>query len=192
MNIRQRFVTTLLVVGSLFAAAPALHAQSYTPDPNHQSVVFNIEHLNLSFVHGRFSELSGEVKYDAKNIEDSSFDLKVPAATVNTGNEKRDGHLKSADFFDVKKYPDIAFKSTSVVKGDDKDEIKVTGDLTLHGVTKSVTVEFEVRGPNAKGLMGFSTELELKRSDYGMSYGVPNIGDTVKMDISFEAIPAKE
>lgn len=191
MHCLQRFVTALFVLGSLVAATPLLQAETYTPDPNHQSVVFNIEHMNLSFVHGRFSQMTGHVKYDAKDIEQSSFDLKVPATTINTDNEKRDGHLKSADFFDVAKYPDITFKSTQVTQGDDKDKIEVTGDLTLHGVTKSVTITFEMRGPNDKGLLGFSTELEIKRSDFGMSYGVPNIGDTVKMDISFEALPAK-
>lgn len=190
MNHRQTFVAGLFVFALSLVAAPALHAEQYEPDPNHQSVVFDIEHMSLSFVHGRFTQLTGQINYDAKDPTQSTFHLVVPAKTVDTANEKRDGHLRSKDFFNVEKYPEITFKSTKVVKGDDKDELKVTGDLTLLGVTKSITVEFEIKGPNKKGLVGFSTDIEIKRSDYGMNFGLANIGDKVDMDISFEAIPA--
>ena len=191
VNRSQRFFGAIVVLAMSFAAVPAVQAEKYEPDPNHQSVVFDVEHLSLSFVHGRFTNLTGQVNYDAKKPAESSFHLVVPAKTVDTANEKRDGHLRSKDFFDVEKHPNITFKSTKVVQGDDKDVLEVIGDLTLLGVTKSVTVEFKVKGPNKKGVMGFSTEITIKRSDYGMGYGVPNIGDTVDLNISFEALPTK-
>lgn len=191
MNHGQRFLTGLFVLALSLAATPVLHADNYEPDPNHQSVVFDIQHMDLSFVHGRFTQLSGQINYDAKDPAKSTFHLVVPAKTVDTANEKRDGHLRSKDFFNVEKYPDITFQSTKVALDDDQDELKVTGDLTLHGVTKSVVVVFEIKGPNKKGIIGFSTKIEIKRSDFDMKFGIPNIGDEVEMQISFEALPAK-
>lgn len=191
LNHCQRFLCAIVVLAMSFAVVSVAQAGNYEPDANHQSIVFDVEHLSLSFVHGRFTDLTGHVNFDDKKPAESSFHLVVPAKTIDTANEKRDGHLRSKDFFNVEKHPNITFKSTKVVQGDDKHELVVTGDLTLLGVTKSVTVEFKVKGPNEKGVMGFSTEISLKRSDYGMGYGVPNIGDTVDMKISFEALPAK-
>lgn len=191
MKYPRRFFIALVAFTLSLAATAVVHAQNYTPDPDHQSVVFNIEHLHLSFVHGRFTQLTGQINYDAKNLDKSSFHLIVPSKTVDTSNTQRDAHLRSKDFFNVEKYPHITFKSTKIVKDDDEGEIKVTGDLTLHGVTKSVTVEFEVKGPNKDGHIGFSTELLIKRSDYGMNFGIGDIGDIVRLNISFEALPAK-
>lgn len=191
MNHRQRFFTGLIMFALSFAVTPALHAENYEPDSNHQSVVFGIEHMDLSFVHGRFTQLTGQINYDAKDPGKSTFVLTVPAKTVDTANEQRDTHLRSKDFFDVETYPNITFKSTKVVLDDDGDELNVTGDLTLHGVTKSVAVVFEIKGPDKKGTIGFSTKIEVKRSDFGMKFGIPNIGDNVDMQISFEALPAK-
>lgn len=177
-----------------FVTATFAQAQQYQVDPNHHSVTFKIRHLGLSFVHGRFSDLKGTVNFDKNNPEKSTFELSVPASTINTANDQRDGHLKSADFFDVEKYPAITFKSTKVkFDDDDKDELEITGELTLKGVTRIVKIEMDIAGPNEKGHRGFTTELEIKRSDYGMSYGLPNaIGDKVELEINFEAIPATQ
>ncbi len=164
-------------------------AKQYKVDPNHNGVVFEIEHLRISQVYGKFTKFSGTVEYDPRNVEASKFDLTVEAASIDTANEARDNHLRKPDFFNVEKYPTITFKSTKVVRdGDDKDEIKVTGDLTLLGVTKSVTIEFKVKGPADKGQYGFTGDIDIKRSDFGMNYGIPMIGDKVELDISFEVI----
>lgn len=191
-TIRRSFVAALALVITLTAAA-ATNAATYDVDANHHSVTFKIKHLGLSFIHGRFSDLTGTVNYDEKSPEKTTFVLAVPARTVNTANEKRDAHLRTADFFDVEKFPEISFRSTSVKRdGDDKDELEVTGELTLKGVTRTVKIEMKRKGPNKDGHIGFTTELEINRSDYNMSYGTPNnIGDKVKLEISFEAVPKK-
>jgi len=178
-----------LAVATLVSTSVAQAAQ-YKVDPNHNGVVFEIGHLNISKVYGKFTKLSGTVEYDPANVEASKFDLTVEAASIDTGNEARDKHLRSADFFNVEQHPTITFKSTRVVK-DDKDELKVTGELTLLGVTKTVTIEIEVKGPAQKGQYGFTTDLDIKRSDFGMKYGIPMIADKVELDISFEVLQAE-
>lgn len=187
---RKLFASVLMVaVMSLVLVNPAAaQNQSYKVDPNHNGVVFSIGHMGLAKVFGHFTQFTGSIAYDAAKPEQASFDLQVEAASINTANEKRDEHLRTKDFFNVEKFPLITFKSTSVKAGDDKGELEVTGDLTLMGVTKSVTIEMDAKGPNEKGAVGFTTELKIKRSDFGMGYGIPMIGDEVKLDISFEAI----
>lgn len=177
---------------TLLVGVDSAKAASYKVDPAHHGVVFNISHLKVSKIFGRFNELTGQVNYDPAKPEATTINLAVQAKSIDTANEQRDKHLRSPDFFNVAEFPVITFKSTRVVvdeKDKDKTELKVTGDLTLLGVTKSVTVEFDVRGPRDKGALGFVTELEIKRSDFGMKYGLPDaIGDKVELDISFELI----
>lgn len=184
---RTSWVAGVALAVATMIGSSAVQAASYKVDPNHNGVVFEIEHLKISQIYGKFTKLSGTVEYDPANVEASKFDLTVEATSINTGNEARDKHLRTADFFNVEQHPTITFKSTKVVKDDD-NELKVTGDLTLLGVTKSITIEIDVKGPAQKGQYGFTTELEIKRSDFGMKYGIPMIGDKVDMDISFEVL----
>jgi len=189
---RSSWIAGFALAAMTMVGVSSAQAESYTVDPNHQGVVFEIEHLRISKVFGKFTKLTGTVEYDPKNVEASKFDLTVEAASIDTGNANRDKHLRSADFFNVEKFPTITFKSTKVTRdGDDKDELKVTGELTLLGVTKTVTIELEVKGPAAKGQYGFTGDIDINRTDYGMKYGVPMIGDKVELDISFEVLQAK-
>src|SRR5205823_6027689 len=126
------------LVLTLIPFVPAQAADDYTVDDAHTSVVFKIEHLGLSWIHGRFNDISGTFTIDKDEPGKSSFALTVKAESIDTGNAKRDQHLRSPDFFNVKQFPLLSFKSTAVkaVKGD----YEVTGDFTLHGQTQSITL----------------------------------------------------
>ncbi len=179
------------MIRCLLAAVVVLVAVTGTPaddskvDAVHSSVSFKVGHLGISWIHGRFNQISGDFTVDG---DKSSFALMIKADSVDTGNPKRDGHLKSPDFFNVKQFPLITFKSTSVKKADDGYE--VTGDLTLHGKTNPITMKL-TGGKTAKIFgerIGFSTILSLKRTEYGMTRMVPAAGDEVRIDISLEGI----
>ena len=175
---------TLLVIA---AAAPARAADEYALDPMHTAVSFKISHLGLSWTHGRFNDVSGSFTIDPDPAA-CSFALSMKAESIDTGNEKRDEHLKGPDFFNVKQFPTITFKSTSVKAV--KDGYEVTGDLTMHGVSKAVT--FSVLGgrkaefPKGVQRTGYSTEFVLKRSEFGIDKFAEAVGDEVHISISFE------
>jgi polyisoprenoid-binding protein YceI len=177
----------LIVVLSVASASPARAADDYAVDAMHAGVTFKISHVGLSWTYGRFNDLSGSFTID-ESADKCSFGLTIKTESVDTGNKKRDEHLRAPDFFNAKQYPTITFKSTAVkaIKGG----YEVTGDLTLHGKTKSVT--FSLMGgrkaefPKGVQRTGFSTELVLKRSDFGMDKMKEAIGDEVYVSISFE------
>ena len=180
-------VCALAVVLSFTATSPAPAADDYTLDAMHAGVNFKISHLGLSWTYGRFNDVSGSFTID-ESAEKCSFNLTIKTDSVDTGNKKRDEHLRSPDFFNAKQYPTITFKSTSVKAA--KGGYEVTGDLTLHGKSKSVTFTL-VGGRKAefpKGVQrtGYSTELVIKRSDFGMDKMKEAIGDEVYVSISFE------
>jgi polyisoprenoid-binding protein YceI len=176
----------ILALGSL--ASPARAADNFTVDDAHTSVSFQIQHLGLSWVHGRFNDVAGAFTIDKGDPSKASFSLTIKTKSIDTNNKKRDEHLSSPDFFNVSQYPTIKFESKSVKAVDGGYEVK--GDLTLHGETKPVT--FTLKGGKEaefpKGTMrtGFTTELTLKRSDYGMDKMLNAVGDEVKIAISFE------
>ena len=176
------------VVLFLLAAAPAsARAEEYAIDPMHTAVSFKISHLGLSWVHGRFNDVSGGFVLDG---DTASFVLNIKPESVDTGNAKRDEHLRSPDFFNVKQFPGLTFKSTAVKPV--KDGYEVTGDLTLHGVTKPVTFTLlggrKAEFPKNVQRTGYSTELTLKRSEFGMDKMLEAIGDEVRIVISFEGV----
>ncbi len=185
---QQRFsgiVLAAVVLG--FASAPA-RADDYTLDPAHSGVTFKISHIGLSNVFGRFDDVSGSFTVD-EDAAKCAFSLTIKADTVDTNQAKRDEHLRGPDFFNAKQFPAIAFKSTSV-KAIKEGGYEVTGDLTMHGVTKAVT--FKMTGgkkaefPPKVQRTGFSTDLTIKRSDFGMDKMTEAIGDDVAISISFE------
>jgi polyisoprenoid-binding protein YceI len=146
-------------------------------DPAHSAAEFKVRHMMISNVKGSFTGLAGVLTEHQTDSTLSSVDAFVDVATVNTGDAQRDGHLKSADFFDVEKYPKMIFKST-VVKNTGKQEYSVTGDLTLHGVTKPVT--FAVEGPSEPGKdpwgntrIGLSATAKINRKDFGLGWNAP-------------------
>lgn len=175
-----------LVGGQLGARA----ADSYSLDPAHTSVTFKVEHMGLSWSHGRFNDVSGDFRVDSENPSASRFALTIKTESLDTANKKRDEHLASPDFFNSKQFPVISFKSTSVKAVD--EGLEVTGDFTLHGETKSVT--FILTGgktgefPPGVHRTGYTTHLKIKRSDFGMDKMMQAIGDEVRIEISFEGV----
>jgi polyisoprenoid-binding protein YceI len=169
--------------------APALAAKTYKIDSVHSSALFRIKHNNASYFHGRFNDITGTVVYDEANPAGSSVEVKIKAESVETGNGKRNEHLKSPDFFNAAELPVLSFKSTGVKKGSAKEELEVTGDLTIHGVTKPLTAKVAHTG-TGKGqggeVAGFETVFTIKRTDFGMSYMVGPLGDEVQVTISLE------
>ena len=173
---------------------------TYTIDPAHSSAQFSIRHMMISNVRGGFSSVKGTVEYDAANPGDSSVDIEIDANTIKTLDESRDAHLKSADFLDTEKYPTITFKSTKIASTGD-GETSVTGDLTIHGTTKPVTLKVE--GPSAESKdpwgnirVGASATAKIKRSDYGLTWNAAleaggfMVGDDLKIELEVQMIKA--
>jgi polyisoprenoid-binding protein YceI len=171
-------------------------AGTYELDAAHSGVGFKVRHL-FTKVPGRFSTFSGAIQFDPAKPAATRVTVEIDAASINTDNAKRDGHLKSPDFFDVEKFPKITFKSTAV-KLVDATRATMTGDLTMRGVTKPVTLDVELlgQGPNGRGGMvaGFAATGKLNRTDYGVAWnralegGGSLLGDDVELTFSIEAV----
>jgi polyisoprenoid-binding protein YceI len=185
------------VVLTALAALP-LRADTFTIDPAHSEVTFQIRHL-VSQVRGRFNDFAGTIQMDPKNLPASSVEFQIKAASIDTNQADRDKHLRSADFFDVEKFPEITFKSKSV-KAAGKDTYNVTGTLTMHGVSKEVTLPVTYLGQaNMRGVRaGFATATTLDRKDYGIVWnkaldnGGGILGDDVKVEINLETVKKDE
>ena len=180
-------------------ASPALAADTYTFDKAHTTVGFQVRHI-VTNVGGKFQDFAGTIQVDRAKPESSSVEFTIQAASINTNEPKRDEHLKSPDFFDVAKNPTITFKSTSV-KATGKDAFEVTGNLTMRGVTKQVTLPVtllgEAKDPWGNDKIGFETSTTLNRKDYGINWnkaldnGGLLVADEVKVQISVEANKVK-
>jgi polyisoprenoid-binding protein YceI len=190
---RKRFLKILplaLLLPALAAAQPVV----YKIDPNHSSVGFSIRHF-VSNVPGRFDDFHGVIKYDRQNPAASSVEFTVQAASIDTNNNDRDDHLRSKDFFDVQNFPTLTFTSTQVA-AKDANTLEVTGNLTLHGVTRPITIPVDVlgtmKGPRGEKA-GFETSFTLNRKEYGIVWnrvfdaGTTLLGDDVKVSIAIEA-----
>lgn len=159
-------------------------------DPIHSSVVFRIKHFDVAYFYGRFNTVNGTITLDDDPAK-VAIEVEIKAADLDTNNLKRDAHLRSQDFFSVKEFPKITFKSTSAKKAGEK-VLDVTGDLTLHGVTKSVSARLTLTGAGkdtkGKERAGGEAHLFLKRSDFGMKYMVGPLSDEVQVIISLEGV----
>lgn len=173
------------------AALPALAQDAYTIDPVHSEVSFKIRHL-LAKTSGRFTKFSGTIKVDPADMSKSSVEVTIDAASINTDNEKRDAHLRTPDFFDVAKYPTITFKSTSV-KEVAKGKLEVTGNFTMHGVTKQITIPITNAGTQpgmqpGTVVAGFvDGSLTLNRYDFGIKTYPGALGEEVAISLNVEA-----
>jgi polyisoprenoid-binding protein YceI len=184
------------VVLAVSAGAVQAQAKDYKIEAAHSEADFAIKHMAISTVHGTFHAVSGVVTFDAANVAKSSVTATIDVSSVDTGVAQRDGHLKSDAFFDVAKFPTITFKSTSVVKAG--DHYDVTGDLTIHGVTKSVVLKLETPskeqiGMDKKPHRGFTATTTINRKDFGLSWGGTLtsgdavLGDDVKIELDIDA-----
>jgi polyisoprenoid-binding protein YceI len=188
----RRTFTAALSALLLTGVSAFAQSSSWTIDKNHSQVNFAIKHMGVSTVRGSISGVTGTVVWDEKDPSKSSVEATIDATTVSTNNEARDKHLKSPDFFNVEKFPTLTFKSTSVSGASGK--LQVIGDLTLAGVTKSVTLDVDgptppIKGQGGKMVTGFSATGTLKRSDFnfGSKFGSAMLGDDVKFTIDVEA-----
>ncbi len=175
-------------------AAPAAAADTYAFDTAHTDVVFRVDHLGFSDTIGRFNQVDGTIVLDEANPENSSVEVTIQAASLDTNHAKRDEHLRGADFFDVETHPTITFVSTAVERTGETTAT-VTGDFTLLGVTKPVTLEIVLNAlkphpiPSYEGVItaGFSGTATIQRSDFGMDAFVPAVGDEVAIVLEIEA-----
>ena len=169
---------------------------TWTVDAGHSVVLFRVKHIGVSYYHGRFNKVSGTLVLNADPAK-SSVSIEVDPSSVFTASKDRDKHLKGPDFFNVKQFPKLTFKSTKVVAAG-KRKFSVTGNLNMHGVSKSVTATFEHVGSGISPLdkkskvTGFEGVFTVKRSDFGMTYGLPAVlGDEVRVTVAIEATDKK-
>lgn len=170
---------------------------TYTIDPTHSAVHFSVRHLMLSNVRGEFTKLSGTVTVDSDNPANSIIDASIDTTSINTRDSQRDTHLKSADFLDVEHFPVITFRSRQIQL--QPDGAKVSGDLTIHGITREITLDVEgstseIKDPWGKQRVGASATAKLSRKDFGLIWNVAletggvMVGDEVKITIDVEAV----
>jgi len=185
--------TTLALLAALLATATLSPAQTetYEIDPVHSTVAFKIRHLGISWVNGNFAEITGTVAFDPAKPENSSAEIVVKATSIDTRNAKRDTHLKSADFFDIEKHAALSFKSTKVRKLEG-NVYEVTGDFSILGVVKPLTVRFTdlgtATGMQGEARRGGETSFKIKRSEFGMTKNVGPVGDDVEVTLAFSGV----
>jgi len=177
------------------AAAPAAKGDdssgSYEIDAVHSTVIFRVKHMDVSWAYGRFNEMAGTIVLDSAHPEKSSVVLSIAVASIDTANEKRDQHLKSPDFFSAEEFPEITFESDKV-KALKDGVLEVTGNVTMHGETKPLTVQVKTVGTvpgdgRRPALAGFETSFTLKRSDFGMSNMIGPLGDEIFVTLAIES-----
>ena len=187
-----RFPTlVVLLLAGLATAGSAVAAENYEIDPVHSTIAFRIQHLGVAYTWGRFGAISGTALIDEENPAASTVQVEVKTASIDTGDEKRDKHLRSPDFFDAKTFPVARFSSTSVRRKGDVYE--VTGTFELHGVRKTITLSLERVGsgkdPWGGYRTGFSGRTTIRRSDFNMKWGLGGpVGDDVELFFDLELI----
>jgi polyisoprenoid-binding protein YceI len=180
-----------LSLALLFTAAPALAKQeTFVLDPTHAHVMYAVDHMGFSTSRGVFRSVSGTLLLDPDKPETAKLTVTIPTDSFDSLDADRDKHMKSPEFLDVAKYPEMKFVSTKVERTGEKTA-KVTGDLTLHGVTKPVVLNVTLHKlgehmTTKKPRVGFSAVGTLKRSDFGISYGIPMVGDEVQLTLDAE------
>ena len=190
--LRRILLASLLTAAALpVVAAP----QKYDIDTSHTQVIFSWNHFGFSNPSASLEKISGDFQLDTADITKSSISVTLPLDGLHTGVPKLDEHLKSADFFEAAKYPDITFKSTKVEKTG-ANGLKIVGDLTIHGVTKPVTLTTKINkiGENPmmkKASAGFDATTTIKRSEFGVDKYVPNVSDEIPVRITFDSHAAQ-
>jgi polyisoprenoid-binding protein YceI len=196
----RRTAIAVVFLSAIFALATGVRAETWNIDPVHSNISFSVRHMMLSDVKGGFDKFSGSISATGTDPNSVKIEATIQAASVDTHAEKRDNHLKSPDFLDVAKYPTITFKSTKI-EPDGDGKWKVTGDLTLHGVTKPVVLE--VTGPSPEVMVmgsprrGAAATTSINRQDFGVAFnktldsGGLVVGNDVAISIDVEAVKAK-
>lgn len=193
-------LTTILVVLMLTVFSVTAQKTKWTFDKVHSKIQFDVAHLVISEVTGQFQDYEGTVLADKADFSDAKIDFSIDVKSINTNDENRDGHLQSADFFDAAKYPKITFKSKSMTEAG-KNQYKLTGDLTMHGVTKTVTFDVKYGGtvtdPYGNVKAGFKITGVIDRTDFGLKYnsvldsGGLLIGEEITITCNVELLKQK-
>jgi len=193
----KKFIVSIITIAAMAIPTFAL-ASTWTIDPDHSNIGFKVRHLMVSNVKGNFNKFTGVVEINDKDITKSKVEVSIDTNSINTNVQKRDEHLRSADFFDVAKYPTMTFVSNKVAKAG-KDKLKVTGDLTLHGVTRQVVLDVE--GPTKESKdpwgnirKGATATTKINRKDFGLVWnaaletGGVAVGEEVTITLEIEMI----
>ncbi len=193
--VKKVLVALLLTV----ALSTSAFSETWNVDKTHSSVTFKVRHMVISNVKGNFREFSGVVEFDGKDLTKGTVEFSIDVNTINTDSEGRDKHLKSGEFFDAEKFPNITFKSTKIVA--DGDDYKISGDFTMKDVTKSVTFDLEYSGtvvdPWGNTRAGFAAKTKIDRQDYNVNFsgtldnGGLVVGNEVKIELEIELVKAK-
>jgi len=191
----MRKIAGLLLFTLLVAAGASAQAEPWAIDRGHSAAGFSVRHLGVSTVRGTFTNITGTISIDDRNLSNSTVDVTIDTTTVNTQNENRDRHLKSVDFFDVEKFPTMTFKSKKVESAG-AGRARVTGDFTLHGVTKEIVLDIDnltpaTAMPRGGPKRGASATVKLNRRDFGLVWGtitegIAQVSDDVNITIDLE------
>jgi polyisoprenoid-binding protein YceI len=189
-------IRRIILVAALCLASSSLYATTYTLQPNYTQGVFRWNHLGFSSPAAQFGQAEGTLEFDSKSPSKASVQVTIPLASLSTSVPELDEHLRTADFFDVAKFPIATFKSTKVEAGATSDKLKVTGDLTMHGVSKPVTLNVAIIkvGMNPRlnvPCVGFDATTTLKRSEFDLGKFVPLVSDDIQVQISSEVAEAQ-
>ena len=187
------FLKTSVALGSLVLASSPLYAADYVIDTKgaHAAIEFRISHLGIGFVTGRFNKFEGQFSYDAEQPNDSSITVDIDTSSIDSNHAERDKHIRSGDFLDVKTYPTAKFVSTQYSDNGD-GSATLTGDLTLHGVTKPVVIDVSKIGegndPWGGFRVGFEGSTEIKMKDFGIDYNLGPAAETMYLDLTLEGV----
>lgn len=181
-----------LIAAAVFVISASAQDNSWQIDPNHSAAQFAVKHGGISIVRGAFAKTNGTVQYDPADPTKTAIDATIDANTVDTRVEPRDKDLRSPNFFDVEKYPSITFKSKSASSAG-KGKMKITGDLTIHGVTKEVVLDVDgpngpTKDPRGNQHMGASATTQISRKDFGVNGAPGGVGDDVQITIDVEMV----
>jgi len=194
------YKTSIIVLAMVLSLALGVQAQTWNFDKAHTTIGFSARHMVIANVAGKFEDYDGQVMFDGKNLGAGMVNLTINVQSINTDNDTRDKHLRSSDFFDMEKYPAITFKSTKIVKGEGNN-FKLTGDLTMKGITKSVTLDCVLNGiitdPMGNTRAGFSGTGMIKRHDYNIAWdnkiqdGSFIVGEDIAINLQIELTKAE-
>lgn len=190
----KKLLLTSALSAAMFMTATHASAADYVIDTKgaHAFVKFKIKHLGYSWLHGRFNTFDGQFNYDAKNPNASQISVNIDTASLDSNHAERDKHLRGGDFLNVSKYPQASFKSTAIKFDQDGEEATVTGEFTLHGITKTISFEIDKIGegkdPWGGYRVGFEGETSLKLADYGIDYDLGPASTHVDIGLFIEGI----
>ena len=194
-NIKKNLLTVSLIAASSFSINAVANDYVIDTEGAHASINFAVKHLGYSVLTGRFDKFSGEFSYDPAKPEASKVNVTIDTNSVNSNHAERDKHLRGDDFLNVAKFPKATFVSKKIVLDDDKDEFDIVGDLTLNGVTKSITIEVDKVGegkdPWGGYRAGFSGETEINMRDFNIKMDLGPASQTVKLELEVEGIKKK-